>query len=345
MFQIPRLAGSFALLHKFRPGFISLSIQLRISPWHPILRYVAPTQFPKDLGAGFDANQSHRDDEPKNCGINPILHSLADNSVKLDDVHFVSFRNNFNKILNTAMSTTDSWCFACTRIGGVIFLDVREAGPRQTTYFSRRGAYCGRKFEEMCVMRNGSDVEYCTVVSSRLGRHKIILAAELDCRDDRGTLLELKTSQIPKGPNGFTNFNRNKLSKWWVQSFLVGVPSIVCGFMKDGTLERIQHYETMQLPKISGGQFDYRIMLQFTDNFLTWLQASVLENRQYMVTFRPTQKRGRGGVSEPDDHMIRVSISEDVHQAQPVFDSESLAHLRKLFPNKDIHLPEGLNLE
>ena len=41
---------------------------------------------------------------------------------------------------------------------------------------------------------------------------------------------------------------RFKLLKWWAQSFLVGVPKIVCGFRDDdGIVKNLQHFKTTSL--------------------------------------------------------------------------------------------------
>jgi len=41
---------------------------------------------------------------------------------------------------------------------------------------------------------------------------------------------------------------RFKLLKWWAQSFLVGIPKIVCGFRDDdGIVKNLQHFKTTSL--------------------------------------------------------------------------------------------------
>ena len=40
--------------------------------------------------------------------------------------------------------------------------------------------------------------------------------------------------------------------KWWAQSFLVGVPKIVCGFRDDdGIIQNLQTFRTIDIPKES----------------------------------------------------------------------------------------------
>ena len=43
---------------------------------------------------------------------------------------------------------------------------------------------------------------------------------------------------------------RFKLLKWWAQSFLVGVPKIVCGFRDDdGNVTSLEHFKTIEIPR------------------------------------------------------------------------------------------------
>jgi RAT1-interacting protein len=40
--------------------------------------------------------------------------------------------------------------------------------------------------------------------------------------------------------------------KWWAQSFLVGVPKIICGFRDDdGVIHNLQTFRTVDIPRES----------------------------------------------------------------------------------------------
>jgi len=44
--------------------------------------------------------------------------------------------------------------------------------------------------------------------------------------------------------------DRFKLIKWWAQSFLIGVPKIVCGFRDDdGIVHRLEEFKTQDIPR------------------------------------------------------------------------------------------------
>jgi RAT1-interacting protein len=52
--------------------------------------------------------------------------------------------------------------------------------------------------------------------------------------------VELKTNRLTEHPRQQANFERHKLLKFWIQSFLAGVPHICCGFRDDFGQEKVQ---------------------------------------------------------------------------------------------------------
>ena len=64
-----------------------------------------------------------------------------------------------------------------------------------------------------------------------------------------------------------------KLLKFWVQSFLLGVPKIIVGFRsKNGILEKIEEFDTAAIPanvkKKGQGSWDGNLCINFTAAFL-----------------------------------------------------------------------------
>eukprot|EP00300_Choanocystis_sp_HF-7_P013502 c18323_g1_i1.p1 GENE.c18323_g1_i1~~c18323_g1_i1.p1 ORF type:complete len:327 (-),score=42.47 c18323_g1_i1:294-1274(-) len=212
-------------------------------------------RLPIDLAVGFDAAETQRDDEDSSTRLTPILRCLSENNVRLDLIaaSFLSFRGNITRMLNTVNSPRDVWRLGCARYQSVVFIDMRLM-EQSATFASRRGAYCGRKFENMFIQSPPAQLddgtvksyEYCTLLTTRLGSHKLLLGAEVDGMDEKGCMVELKTSQRPKNMETFGKF---KYSKWWAQSYLAGIPKIICGWMNEGTLEEIQIHETLHMHK------------------------------------------------------------------------------------------------
>lgn len=66
--------------------------------------------------------------------------------------------------------------------------------------------------------------------------------------------VELKTSAEIRHGGDMEGFHR-KLMKYWIQSFLLGVPKIIVGFRtRDGILVDIQEIETQKIPETVNSQ-------------------------------------------------------------------------------------------
>ena len=56
--------------------------------------------------------------------------------------------------------------------------------------------------------------------------------------------------------------------KWWAQSFLIGVPKLVCGFRNDdGIIKSLQSFKISDIPK------ETQVGLQYVHNNLCYLAA------------------------------------------------------------------------
>ncbi|KAF9972695.1 Dom-3 Z [Actinomortierella ambigua] len=109
-----------------------------------------------------------------------------------------------------------------------------------------------------------TNVQYCTVARTRLGEHSIILGAEVDCTLHRkrpppanplDDYVELKTSRVIGTEREQTSYEKFKLLKFWAQSYLAGVPTIVVGFRDDdGIVRELQTLKTADIPQIVRGR-------------------------------------------------------------------------------------------
>ena len=108
--------------------------------------------------------------------------------------------------------------------------------------------------------------EFGLLLRTRIAQHRIFLGAEIDCYDpavaagsQRGSsgsqgqqagqqqqqqqqqqqlpplaaMLELKTYREPSRPQQWRNIHRFRHPKWWLQSFLAGVPRLALGARDD----------------------------------------------------------------------------------------------------------------
>lgn len=83
--------------------------------------------------------------------------------------------------------------------------------------------------------------------------------------------VELKTSAEMRNDRDRDNFER-KLLKFWIQSFLLGVPRIIVGFRsRDGILQRVEDMDVASIPDTvarQGRQWDGNICTNFAAGFL-----------------------------------------------------------------------------
>ena len=82
----------------------------------------------------------------------------------------------------------------------------------------------------------------------------VVYGGEVDCvvtnKDGKQNYIELKTSRLLQYARQIANFKQFKLIKWWAQSYLIGIPDIVCGFRDDnGIVHKLQNYKVHDIPK------------------------------------------------------------------------------------------------
>ena len=218
-------------------------------------------------GFVFDQEQQQKkrnntpDDIPHPAPLGPILHALDEISTT-PCYNIVSFRNNFNKILGTPYNTNQSWSFLVEKRNGILYFDVENNNLDVTSIPNEWGekcAYAGRYYEQLSTCRNNEATttnskhndgdEYCGIFHTVLGDHRIVLGAEIDCKDASGNYVELKTFRELLSSKDRFVFERYKLLSFWIQSHLVGVSTIHCGFRdRNCILIKEQTFRTRDLP-------------------------------------------------------------------------------------------------
>lgn len=127
-----------------------------------------------------------------------------------------------------------------------------------------------------------ANMEFCIVCQLSIGKAKLLMAAEIDCMSDGsiagqkpGSYVELKTSKQHLTARDLESFERHKQLKFWLQSFLAGVPTVIVGFRDDaGRVLELKTYETRSMHKGSireKGYWDAAACFSFGCSALEWL--------------------------------------------------------------------------
>ncbi|GMI95629.1 hypothetical protein HRI_003232200 [Hibiscus trionum] len=164
-----------------------------------------------DLNQGFDTFTVKK--ELGSEGFGDLLACIRDKNTPLQNIHFVTFRKNLNKIMATAYIKNDPWEMGVHKRNGVVYLDVHKLPERPQSELDRRRCYWGYCFESLAtedprrddgggIHHVDANVEYCSVIKTKLGAHRILMGAEMDCCDStdegRRFYVELKTSREVK---------------------------------------------------------------------------------------------------------------------------------------------------
>ncbi|XP_074269633.1 NAD-capped RNA hydrolase DXO1-like [Silene latifolia] len=255
-----------------------------------------------DLNEGFDTFIEKKDLGSQ--GFGDFLACIRHKRIPLQNMHFVTYRNNLNKIMATAYIRNEPWEMGVHKRKGVVYLDVHKLPERPKTELDRRRCYWGYCFESLAtedprrdtgegIHHIDANVEYCSVIKTQLGNHHLLVGAEIDCCDStddgRRFYVELKTSRELEYHTE-KRYEREKLLKFWIQSYLAGVPYIVVGFRDDSG--RIVRTERMRTKDINHrlkmkNYWQGGVCLAFTDEVLCWLYGTVKENEDYILQFAP----------------------------------------------------------
>ncbi|KAJ3327290.1 Dom-3 Z [Blyttiomyces sp. JEL0837] len=258
----------------------------------------------------------------------------------------------------------DAWELRATLYKGILYIMEYETTERRRQAYGATArdklmSYWGYRFESLftidkppndlsgpddpCLHQRvdeaivNTNIQFCSVVRTRLGTNEMVLGAEVDCmmsgelslfqvharktyqvkrknlpmldtkpephRRQR-TYAELKTNRIITNDRQRRTFQRFKLLRIYFQSWLAGIPKIVIGYRDDqGILQSVETLNTHEIPRMVRGtpeSWDAVVCINFADALIERICACVrgwFEHR----------KRGSGqGAGDIDEVMRQV---------------------------------------
>ena len=220
---------------------------------------------------------------------------------------FNAGRGIMTKILSTPYFAKEGWEFGATLHKGTIYIE--EHPKEQETYENEDlQTYYGYNFESLCTSTDGNpptagvntNVQYCSIFESKLGNHKLLLGAEVDCMikppdsskadGHQRVYAELKTHKYFTERHHNRSFIRNKLLKTWLQCYLAGVNHVVFGFKTpDGMVVKTQGYNTNELPRLARKEnlWDPHVCLTFGEIVLLLFKKNItIDDPQTVYTIK-----------------------------------------------------------
>ena len=215
----------------------------------------------------------------------------------------LTWRNKLAKIMTAPydQNSNSDWIITAQKLNGTIYLDDIKTqkqldNEQNMSEDHKKFSYWGYRFEryvtnpasnptminketELAIVNPNE--AFVSVLSSKIGSDiTLLLAAAMDCRkrdenlDAPDCYVELKTLSCFKTDKQRRNFERYKTLKYWVQSFIVGVPQITCGFRDDdGFISHMKSFSTDELQHRGRRFWDGRKCMSFLEHILTQLVA------------------------------------------------------------------------
>ncbi|PHH64956.1 hypothetical protein CDD81_3593 [Ophiocordyceps australis] len=281
------------------------------------LKWYYPPLLGTNLSLGFESFVKHNDNQDEHLQglLKAIMAHEQQTGTKID-ARIVTWRGIMTKIMSAPFDQRDGFELNATLYQGCIFIEENHAYKiaSQSTQNQRprRGGpppevmqYWGYKFETLSTMPapwgetsrdfiEGRDKhivnnkeQYCSVVRTGIGKATLCLGGEVDAIWDSKPMeqgapinwVELKTSAHIQSQGDADAFHR-KLMKFWIQSFLLGVPKIIVGFRsRDGILMHLDEIQTQRIPDIIRAQpnasWNADMCVNFAAAFLEWLIKTV----------------------------------------------------------------------
>lgn len=221
----------------------------------------------------------------------------AGSSLQSLSTDFVCFRGLLRDLLCVPYEGREGWIICATKFRGTIYLCAYEtpekiAQRESETEQQKKMCSWGYKFEQY--MTDGTNIsegvdenaEYSCVLRSRLESHSLVYSAEVDGVDpkkyktphaDLSAFIELKTNKELVEERDIRSLHRYKLMKWWSQSFLVGIPTVVCGFRDaEGVVHSLKTFKVEDMPDTAKDHWQANVMVNFLNKFLTFVKHQVL---------------------------------------------------------------------
>eukprot|EP00761_Pharyngomonas_kirbyi_P009678 gb/GECH01009696.1/.p1 GENE.gb/GECH01009696.1/~~gb/GECH01009696.1/.p1 ORF type:complete len:357 (+),score=89.89 gb/GECH01009696.1/:1-1071(+) len=255
-----------------------------------------PRELPIDLNDGFESfRQNFKEKEI--VPISPIFKALHSKGYDIQNgnktIDFITFRNNLNKIMLTPYNRRDPWSIRIQKMKNhTICFDIVQ-NINKPVYgdasIAEKAAYWGSNIR-IC-QDSLPESEFSIVVQSKLDQFNILLAAEVDGYDpslgdgdakeidgqQMSNLIEIKTTKdFNAHSRVFKSFQRHKTLKYWVQSYLAGVPWLYIGLRSDdGVVSALRRYRTRDLRSVAEYQWDDRLCLEWLSRVLWFVQQNV----------------------------------------------------------------------
>ncbi|XP_042879628.1 decapping and exoribonuclease protein-like [Penaeus japonicus] len=241
---------------------------------------------------------------------------MSETSSQRLSADILCMRGTLKKICRSPYSSKSSWSIFVAEFKGTYYIipstSKEGAGPKETTDTKQ---LWGNKFEQY--LKGDSDdildpnEEYRSVLKLTVGDFSLLYSPEIDCADpdvyqedhkDMSAFVLVKMCKDATIENQ-DYYKKFRLSDWWLDNKLTGIPRIVVGSCTDsGIIHSIELMKTEDLPALGKNEWDPNVYINFLVSFLTFMEQKVREDTSAVFEF---EHRSNGTIycsklSKPD---------------------------------------------
>jgi len=289
----------------------------------PVNRFGQPMRRPNfNLSMGMKDGSIVKKDERHFEGLDNLFHWCTKHweqvcSENVSQPNVMTWRGILTKIMMTPYDNNTEWNIVAIKYKGTIYLaeyktEAMHQKNEKKPEWVKKTMYWGRKVETYLTSdkpagpNNQKDpvnenAEYTSVFRTKLGHINLMYGAEIDCVDHTlgeefpppSNFIEIKTQQELKDKNKKTNFRKYKLSKWWAQCYLAGIPRVMAAFRDDrGFVQQLEIIETAKMPQVAAQEaYSWKppLMTGFLEKFLTFIRdvMAKVEDVAYVFEWNP----------------------------------------------------------
>lgn len=245
-------------------------------------------------------------------------HSLvSEKSSQRLSLDILCLRGTVKKICTSPYKPKKPWTIYVAHFKGSLYIIPASFDP-QTVKTEDRSDLWGNKFEQY--LKGDPDEildpneEYRSVLRLAVGGHSLLYSPEIDCADpdayledhkDMGAFVLIKC--IKDATRNSFYYQQSRLSDWWLDNMLTGIPRIIVGNCSpDGLVHTIEHLKTEDLPALGENKWEPNVYINFLVSFLNFVKQKVAEDTAAVYKF---ERRIMGNiycskVSEPDSAFL-----------------------------------------
>uniref|UniRef100_A0A0K2T377 Decapping nuclease n=1 Tax=Lepeophtheirus salmonis TaxID=72036 RepID=A0A0K2T377_LEPSM len=211
-------------------------------------------------------------------------------------------------MLRTPYEEKEPWMFTVTKYKGTIYIKAEQTEYEriQSDTIDTQKQHIfkwGYKFEDYLTQKSTSNLndivntnqQNHVVYQREIDGYNILYGAEVDAvMHDRATPLRLKDCVEFKVNLEITSnqhykiFAKRKFLHWWTQSYLVGIPTIICGFRNhNGIVRKIEKFSVQELSE--GMEWRQDVCKAFLANLLKSLRNEMIvkSNLVFNISWKP----------------------------------------------------------